>query len=59
MGGYDNVKVRKSRGASGLANEYDSRRPQGLGIGLTSWLDPSKLFAKKRKGAKTPASAAR
>ncbi len=59
MGGYDNVKVRKSRGASGLASEYDSRTPQGLGVGLTSWLDPSKLFAKKNKTAKAPASAAR
>jgi hypothetical protein len=59
MGGYDNVKVRKARGASGLASEYDSAKPQGLGLGLTSWLDPSKLFGKKGKHARSPASAAR
>ncbi len=59
MGGFENVKVRKVRGASGLAEEYDRGKPQGLGIGLTSWLDPRKLLSKKRKSATAPVGAGR
>ncbi len=59
MGGFENVKVRKVRGAAGLASEYDRAKPQGLGIGLTSWLDPRKLLGKKGKSATAPVGAGR
>lgn len=59
MGGFENVKVRKARGAAGLASEYDRAKPQGTGIGLVSWLDPRKLLARKGKSATTPVGAGR
>ncbi|HNR98780.1 MAG TPA: hypothetical protein PKX48_10970 [Planctomycetota bacterium] len=59
MGGFENVKVRKARGAAGLAKEYDRAKPQGIGLGLTSWLDPRKLAGKKSKSAATTVGAGR
>ena len=51
MGSVNNAKLRKPGGAEALASEYDRHRPEGLGAGLASLLDPRKLLARKDKSS--------